>query len=70
METYSVYANTGGSTSTGRSTTTLDIGATHATTHSWRLLRSAEETENSDLTAAYCSLEVVSNLSEFVGSGT
>ena len=70
METFSVTANTGGSTTTGRSSTTLDIGATHATTHSWRLLRSAEETENSDLTAAYCSLEVVSNLSEFVGSGT
>ena len=70
METFSVYANTGGSTSTGKSTTTLDIGATNATTHSWRLLRSAEEVENNDLTAAYCSLEVVSNLSEFVGSGT
>jgi hypothetical protein len=70
METYSVYANTGGDTTTGKSTTTLDIGATHATTHSWRLLRSAEEVENNDLTAAYCSLEVVSNLSEFVGTGT
>ena len=70
METFSVTANTGGSTTTGKSTTTLDIGATHATTHSWRLLRSAEEVENNDLTAAYCSLEVVSNLSEFVGTGT
>ena len=70
METFSVYANTGGSTTTGKSTATLDIAATHATTHSWRLLRSAEEVENNDLTAAYCSLEVVQNLSEFVGSGT
>ena len=70
METFSVYANTGGSTTTGKSSATLDIAATHATTHSWRLLRSAEEVENSDLTAAYCTLEVVSNLSEFVGSGT
>ena len=70
METFSVTANTGGSTSTGKSSTTLDIAATNATTHSWRLLRSAEEVENNDLTAAYCSLEVVSNLSEFVGSGT
>ena len=70
METFSVYANTGGSTATGKSTTTLDIGATNATTHSWRLLRSAEEVENNDLTASFCSLEVVSNLSEFVGSGT
>ena len=70
METYSVTANTGGNTTTGKSTTTLDIGATHATTHSWRLLRSAEEVENNDLTASFCSLEVVQNLSEFVGSGT
>ena len=70
METFSITANTGGDTTTGKSTTTLDIGATHATTHSWRLLRSAEEVENNDLTAAYCSLEVVQNLSEFVGTGT
>ena len=70
METYSVYANTGGNTTTGVSTTTLDIGATHATTHSWRLLRSAEDPENNDLTASFCTLEVVQNLSEFVGTGT
>ena len=70
METFSVNANTGGSTSTGKSTCTLEIGQTNATTHSWRLLRSAEEVENNDLTAAYCSVEVVQNLSEFVGTGT
>ena len=35
METFSVTANTGGNTTTGKSTTTLDIGATNATTHSW-----------------------------------
>ena len=70
METYSVYANTGGSTTTGNSTTTLEIGQTHATTQSWRLLRSAEDPENNDLTAAYCTVEVVQNLSEFVGTGT
>ena len=70
METFSVNANTGGDTTTGKSTTTLEIGQTNNTTHSWRLLRSAEEVENNDLTAAYCSLEVVQNLSEFVGSGT
>jgi len=70
METFSVYANTGGNTTTGVSTTTLDIAATDNTTHSWRLLRSAEDPENSDLTAAYVALEVVQNLSEFVGTGT
>ena len=70
METFSVYANTGGDTTSGKSTATLDIAGTNATTHSWRLLRSAEEVENNDLTAAYCSVEVVQNLSEFVGTGT
>ena len=70
METFSVTANTGGNTTTGVSTNTLDIGATNATTHSWRLLRSAEDPENQDLTAAYVALEVVQNLSEFVGTGT
>ena len=70
METFSVYANTGGDTTTGKSSASLDIAATNATTQSWRLLRSAEEVENNDLTAAYCSLEVVQNLSEFVGTGT
>ena len=70
METFSVNGNTGGSTTTGNSTTTLEIGETDNTTHSWRLLRSAEDPENNDLTAAYCTLEVVQNLSEFVGTGT
>jgi len=70
METFSVNANTGGNTTTGQSTTTLEIGQTNATTHSWRLLRSAEDPENQDLTAAYVALEVVQNLSEFVGTGT
>ena len=70
METFSVTANTGGNTTTGVSTTTLDIAATNATTHSWILLRSAEDPENNDLTAAYCTVEVVQNLSEFVGTGT
>ena len=70
METFSVTANTSGNTTTGVSTTTLDIAATDNTTHSWRLLRSAEDPENQDLTAAYVALEVVQNLSEFVGTGT
>ena len=70
METFSGNQNTGGNTTTGVSTNTLDIGQTNATTHTWRLLRSAEDPENNDLTAAYCTLEVVQNLSEFVGTGT
>ena len=69
LETYDMNTTAGDDT-TGRSTATLDIGDTSADAASWRLLRSAEEVENSDLTAAYCSVEVVQNLSEFVGTGT
>ena len=70
METFSGTQNTGGNTTTGVSTNTLDIATTDNTTHTWRLLRSAEDPENNDLTAAYVALEVVQNLSEFVGTGT
>ena len=57
LDTFDV--NTGGSTTTGRSNTTLDIGDTHATNDTWRLIRSAEDPENSDLTAAYCTVVVI-----------
>ena len=67
METYNMNAASG-STTTGKSTNTLDIGSTHATNYSWRLLRVADDPENNDITAAYCKLVVVSNLNEFVDS--
>ena len=66
LDTFSV--NTGGSTTTGRSNTTLDIGKTHATNDTWRLIRSAEDPENSDLTAAYCTVVVIQNLNQYIDS--
>ena len=66
LDTFSV--NTGGSTTTGRSNTTLDIGETHATNDTWRLIRSAEDPENSDLTAAYCTVVVIQNLNQYIDS--
>ena len=60
--------NTGGSTTTGRSNTELNIGATHATNNTWRLVRSAEDPENNDLTAAYCTVVVIQNLNEYIDS--
>ena len=66
LDTFDV--NTGGSTTTGRSNTTLDIGDTHATNNTWRLIRSAEDPENSDLTAAYCTVVVIQNLNEYIDS--
>ena len=66
LDTFDI--NTGGSTTTGRSNTTLDIGDTHATNNTWRLIRSAEDPENSDLTAAYCTVVVIQNLNQYIDS--
>ena len=66
LDTFDV--NTGGNTTTGRSSTTIDIGDTHATNNTWRLIRSAEDPENNDLTAAYVTVVVIQNLNEYIDS--
>ena len=63
LETYDMNT-TAGSTTTGKSSATLDIGDTSNDAASWRLLRSAEDPENQDITAAYASVVVVPNLIE------
>jgi len=65
METYRSNA-VAGSLVTGRSTQTLDIGATTATASQWRLLRQAEDVENEDILVAFGKVIVVQNLCEFV----
>ena len=67
METYGLNT-AAGSTLSGSSTNTLDIGSTNATTYQWRLVRVAEDPENKDITAAYCKVVVVANLNEFKDS--
>ena len=62
LETYDMNT-TAGSTTTGQSSATLDIGDTSADAASWRLLRSAEDPEN-DENAAFRSVVVVANLIE------
>ena len=62
LETYDMNT-TAGSTTTGQSSATLDIGDTSADSASWRLLRSAEDPEN-DENAAFRSVVVVANLIE------
>ena len=62
LETYDMNASAG-STATGQSSSTLDIGDTSADAASWRLLRSAEDPEN-DENAAFRSVVVVANLIE------
>ena len=63
LETYDMNVSAG-STTTGRSSATLDIGDTSADAASFRLLRSAEDPENEDITAAFASVVVVPNLIE------
>ena len=63
LETYDMNASAG-STTTGKSSSTLDIGDTSADSASWRLLRTAEDPSNEDITAEYCSVVVVPNLIE------
>ena len=66
LDTFDV--NTGGSTTTGRSNTTIHIGDTAAASKTWILIRSAEDPENSDLTAAYCTVVVIQNLNQYIDS--
>jgi hypothetical protein len=65
MQTYQSSA-VAGSTVTGRSSQTLDIGNTSATASQWRLLRQAEDVENEDILLAFGKVVVVQNLCEFV----
>jgi len=62
LETYDMNT-TAGSTTTGASSATLNIGVTGNDDKSWRLLRSAEDPEN-DENAAFRSVVVVANLIE------
>ena len=65
MQTFNLNA-VAGSTTTEQSSNTLDINSEHATNYSWRVVRLAEDPSNSDITAAYCSVVVQSNLNEFL----
>ena len=59
-----------GSTTSGQSSSELTVGTVHVTTNQWRVLRSAEDPENSDITAANCTFVVVQNLNQIVNSST
>jgi hypothetical protein len=66
LETYDMNASAGDDT-TGKSSSTLDIGTTSADGKQFRMLRSAEDPENEDATAVRHSVIVVSNLNSFNG---
>ena len=56
----------GGSTINGQSSAELIIAGVSATANSWRLLRTAEDPENNDITAANCSVIACQNLSQYL----
>ena len=56
----------GGSTTSGQSSAELIIAGVSATANSWRLLRTAEDPENNDITTGNCSVIVCQNLSQYL----
>ena len=63
LRTYDMNTSAG-STTTGKSSATLDIGVVGDNNKQFRLLRSAEDPENEDATAAFASVVVCINLIE------
>ena len=55
-----------GSEISGQCSNTLDQANLHATNNQWRLLRTAEDPENNDMTAAYTSVVVAHNLNQYL----
>ena len=68
LETYDMNSSAGSDT-TGKSSSTLDIGTTSANGKQFRLLRSAEDPEN-DENAANRSVVVCQNLNQYLTNAT
>ena len=68
LETFGLTVTAAGSTTSGQSSSELTYSTRAATANQWRLLRSAEDPENQDITAANCTFVVVQNLNQ-VNSG-
>jgi len=59
-----------GSTTSGQSNSELTVGTVHVTNNQWRVMRSAEDPENKDITAANATFVVVQNLNQIINSST
>ena len=59
-----------GSTQSGQSSNMMLLAGGHATQNTWRTVRIAEDPENEDITAAYCSVIVVQNLNQYLSART
>jgi hypothetical protein len=65
-KTYGLTVTAAGSEINGQSSSTLTVGTVSATANQWRLIRTAEDPENKDLTAAYTSVIVAHNLNQYL----
>ena len=68
FETYGLTVTAAGSEINGQSSSTITVSSRAATANQWRLIRSAEDPENNDITNPYCSFCFVQNLNQ-VNSG-
>ena len=55
-----------GNEQSGQCTNTMDIGNINDTNNQWRIIRNAEDPENNDQTAAYCSMVFAQNLGQYL----
>jgi len=55
-----------GSEISGQCTNTMNIGGINDTTQQWRIIRNAEDPENKDQTAAYCTMIFAQNLGQYL----
>ena len=55
-----------GSETNGQSSSTLTETSKHIANNQWRLVRTAEDPSNNDITAAYCSVVVAHNLNQYL----
>jgi hypothetical protein len=55
-----------GSEISGQCTNTMNIGGINDTTQQWRIIRNAEDPENNDQTAQYCSMVFAQNLGQYL----
>jgi len=69
LETYGLTVTAAGSTTSGQSSSELTYSTRAATANQWRLLRSAEDPENSDIASANCTFVVVQNLNQINSGG-
>ena len=55
-----------GSEISGQCSNTMNIGGINDTTQQWRIIRNAEDPENKDQTAAYCTMIFAQNLGQYL----